>query len=74
MNISVKQPDGTYGDPEDLGTNPTNNENFATIVERRLSRRDALKGLAATAAIGALAGSGVSHLATRRTSIRTSLQ
>jgi secreted PhoX family phosphatase len=63
MNISVKLPDGTYGDPEDLGTNPTNNENFATIVERRLSRRDALKGLAATAAIGALAGSGVSHLA-----------
>jgi secreted PhoX family phosphatase len=63
MNISVKLPDGTYGDPEDLGTNPTNNENFGAIVERRLSRRDALKGLAATAAVTALAGSGVSHLA-----------
>ena len=62
MNISVKLPDGTYGDPEDLGTNPTNNENFATIVERRLSRRDALKGFAATAAVGALTVGGISPL------------
>ena len=71
MTISIKLPDGTYGDPDDIGSNPTSNESFSTIVERRLSRRDALKGFAATAAITALSGTGVSHLAMREALAQT---
>ncbi|MEN9205982.1 MAG: hypothetical protein Q6K70_09275, partial [Thermostichales cyanobacterium DRC_bins_46] len=47
-------------DPEDIGSNPTNNPTFAEILEARLTRRAALQGVSATAAMG-LVGSLLSH-------------
>src|ERR1044071_5564252 len=48
---------------EDMGSNPTDTPHFAEIVERRLSRRDALRGLAATAAVASFGSMLTSSLA-----------
>ena len=43
-----------FNDPnDDIGSNPTTNRSFAEVLEARLSRRDALKGLMATTALAA---------------------
>jgi hypothetical protein len=43
-----------FNDPnDDIGSNPTANRSFAEVLEARLSRRDALKGLMATTALTA---------------------
>ena len=51
-------------DADDLPSNPTTNAPFTRVLERRLSRRTALRGLGA-AALGTAAGGLVSGLAMR---------
>jgi secreted PhoX family phosphatase len=41
-------------DPEDIGTNSSTAPRFVEIVERRMSRRQIFKGLAASALVGAI--------------------
>jgi secreted PhoX family phosphatase len=48
-------------DPEDLGSNPTHNPTFAEILHSRLTRRAALQGLSASAAMGLIGSWFTSH-------------
>ncbi|MES3024349.1 MAG: PhoX family phosphatase [Pseudomonadota bacterium] len=47
-------------DPDDIGNNPTDNAHFSTVLSARLSRRNLLRGGAATAASMALGAIGLS--------------
>ncbi len=65
-----------FNDPnDDIGSNPTTSRSFADILDARLSRRDALKGLMATTALAAAAaaanrfGIGAAEAAASTTSL-----
>src|SRR5688572_10352935 len=48
---------------QDIGVNPSATENLTDIIDRRLSRRDALKGLGVAGAFGLFGGAGLAHAA-----------
>ncbi|SDM48142.1 hypothetical protein SAMN05428957_106186 [Oryzisolibacter propanilivorax] len=56
MNFPTTHVPAAGVDPDDIGYNPTRNPAFATLVQARLSRRNLLRGSAASAG-GALLGS-----------------
>jgi len=58
-------------DADDRPANPTDNTVFGEILERRLSRRQALRGLGTAAVTAGLAGSMVSTLAMRAAAAAT---
>ncbi|MCF8532342.1 MAG: PhoX family phosphatase [Reyranella sp.] len=48
--------DDGFTDPEDIGSNPSNEPPIGELIERRLNRRQALRGLAAIGATAAVLG------------------
>ncbi len=53
-------------DGEDIGTNPTANSAIRHLIPAKISRRQALKGVSAVVALGALAGGGATALFSRK--------
>ena len=45
-----------YTDPDDIGVNASTEPSIGELIERRLSRRDALRGLAGAGVAASLAG------------------
>ena len=48
--------DDDYTDPDDIGVNASTEPSIGALIERRLSRRDALRGLAGAGIAASLAG------------------
>jgi hypothetical protein len=63
MALSDLYPPVKIADRDDIGSNPTANRPIVDIIEARLSRRSALRGLAAGGAIGLFGGTMTSRLA-----------
>ena len=46
--------DNGFIDPEDIGSNPSTEPSIGELIDRRLNRRDALRGLVAIGATAAV--------------------
>jgi secreted PhoX family phosphatase len=61
------------GADQDIGVNPSTAETLTDLIDRRLTRRDALKGLSAAGAIGLFGGVELAHAAGGTAAPRSSL-
>jgi len=62
------------GDDRDIGVNSTAGETLTDLIDRRLSRRDALRGLTAAGAFGLFGGAGLVVHAASASGARSSLK
>ena len=61
------------GADQDVGVNPSTTETLTDLIDRRLTRRDALKGLSAAGAFGLFGGAGLAQAAGTSAVPRSSL-